>query len=339
MAETILVTEPEFRKAGVVFGAESRFRVAASPAGEAELADQVRRHGARCVIVGTEDYCGALYQALAETAGDALIVRFGVGCGNVDRSLCSTFGIVLINTPGVLDQSVAEHAVGLMLSAARNIPQLSRSLRAGRFAPATGMELHGGNLCLVGLGNIGARVAAIAHRGLGMSVHAVDPRSPAEIAAARRCSVEELRTDLGVVRFDNDLHAALPAADVVSLHLPQTPSTRHLINRTALQEMPSPALLINTARGPVVDEAALFDALTAGEIAGAALDVFETEPYEPVDPNRDLRTLDNAILTPHIGSNTTACNQRLARVCLDNAAHFLAGDRHALGPYLVELPA
>ncbi len=115
-------------------------------------------------------------------------------------------------------------------------------------------------------------------------------------------------------------------SDVISIHLPSNADTRHFINETRLSWMKPTAVLINTARGAVLDEAALYDALAARRLAGAALDVFEIEPYQPVAPGKDLRTLDNVVMTPHIGSNTREANRRMAEMCLENVRHFLAGE-------------
>jgi phosphoglycerate dehydrogenase-like enzyme len=122
----------------------------------------------------------------------------------------------------------------------------------------------------------------------------------------------------------------LGQADVVSLHLPATPQTRRLLDAGWLRQMKAGALLINTARGAVLDEAALFDALEERRLGGAALDVFEQEPYRPVAPDKDLRTLENVVLTPHIGSNTREANQRMAVASLQNVRHFLAGRQERL---------
>jgi phosphoglycerate dehydrogenase-like enzyme len=153
---------------------------------------------------------------------------------------------------------------------------------------------------VIGRGRIGTAVMQMARDGFGMNV----------VCAGR----------------GDDFAIAARDADFVSLHLPANADTRHFLNRETLNVLSPNAWVINTARGSLIDEAALYDALAAGRIAGAALDVFEREPYEPVEPARDLRTLPNVILTPHIGSNTAEANARMAARALRNISLALAGD-------------
>jgi len=284
MNEPVLVTEREFRKAEELFVAAG---CEPAPAEEERLAEALRRRGARIAIVGVAPYRGPLYEAVA----GGLIARFGVGHDNINKTLARQHDIIVTNTPGALDASVAELAVWLMGCAARP--------RSG----GVGIELRGKTLGILGFGNIGKRVAHIAEQGLGMNVLACD-LGPGFV------SDEEL----------------FRRSDVVSIHLPSNPATRRYVNATRLSWMKPTALLVNTARGAVLDEAALYDALVARRLAGAALDVFEIEPYQPVVPGKDLRTLDNVVMTPHIGSNTREANRRMAEMCLENVRHFLVGE-------------
>jgi phosphoglycerate dehydrogenase-like enzyme len=316
MTETVLVSELEYAKGRDVFQAAAELRVQPAPVDELELAAAVLAAGARAVIVGVMPYLGPLYEALAEVAAGrgALIARFGVGHDSIDKRQAAARGITVTNTPGVLDQSVAEHTVWLMGCLAKNVARGDASLHAGQFQGMAGIELGGRTLGLVGCGPIGRRVARIAHHGLGMCVLAAGRRSAAEIGDVD-----------GVDRYTNEVDQVFREADVVSLHVPATAETRHFVDRRRLGLMRPSALLVNTARGVLVDERALFDALAGDVIGGAALDVFETEPYVPVAPDKDLRQLSNVVLTPHIGSNTREANRRMAEASLHCALEFLAG--------------
>jgi lactate dehydrogenase-like 2-hydroxyacid dehydrogenase len=272
-------------------------------------------------------YFGPLYEALAETAGErgALIARFGVGHDSIDKRQAAARGIVVTNTPGVLDQSVAEHAMWLMGSLARNVARGDANLREGRFQGTAGIELSGKTLGVIGFGAIGRRVARIAYHGLGMRVLAAERRPTAELERELKRPMSEIAASFGLIGYSDDCDLVFREADVVSLHLPAMAETRHFVDRRRLGLMKPSALLVNTARGALVDEQAMFDALTAGTIAGAALDVYEAEPYVPADPDKDLRRLTNTLLTPHIGSNTLEANRRMAEASLACVCHFLAG--------------
>lgn len=315
---TVAVTEPEFSKAADIFGrAESAgFRCVPAPAAEAALAEAIRTAGARHAIVGVETYAGPLYAALSP---GAVIARFGVGHDGIDKAQAAARGLLCTNTPGTLDDSVAEHAIGLLLAAARHTVVVAGALAAGRWQGRTGRELKGKTLAVVGCGPIGCRVAAIAARGFGMRVVGCK-RTPG--------GVEPLCRAHGFTAVTTDFSAAAREADYVSLHIPSGPATRHYLGTGRLAELAPRAWLVNTARGAVVDEGALYDALHAGRLAGAALDVFAREPYEPAAPGKDLRTLPNVILTPHVGSSTQEACLRMAERALRNLALAGAG-RHA----------
>jgi phosphoglycerate dehydrogenase-like enzyme len=218
----------------------------------------------------------------------------------------------------VLDSSVAEHTLWLMGCLARKVVRAETRLRAGEFAGEVGLELCGKTLGILGFGVIGRRVAAIAHFGFGMKVAACDEIAPGQVA-------EALATH-GVEDYTTDAESLFRQSDFLSVHLPVVPSTLRFINAARLAWLQPDALLINTARGAVLDEEALFDALASGRLAGAALDVFQREPYVPVHPDKDLRQLQNVVLTPHIGSNTREANRRMAETALRSVRCFLAGD-------------
>ncbi len=332
MSNIVLVTESEFRKGEEVFSSADGVELEPVAADEAALAVAVRARRCRAVIVGVQPYRRELYEALASVAGQgpAVIARFGVGHDSIDKQQALVHGIWVTNTPGVLDQSVAEHTIWLMGALARHLPSADGTLRAGAFGGATGMELGGKLLGIVGCGGIGRRVAAIAHFGLGMRVLATGRRSVERLEADLGLPRSEILARWGLEDYTNDAELAFREADVVSIHLPAISETRNYVNAERLEQMRPAALLVNTARGSIVEEGALFDTLAAGRIAGAALDVYQHEPYVPADPAKDLRRLGNVVITPHISSNTREANQRMALASLGNVIHFLAGRYDAM---------
>jgi phosphoglycerate dehydrogenase-like enzyme len=298
----VLVTETEFRRAPEVFES-APVRCIATPGDEDALAAAVVRHSARYVIVGSVKYVGRLYEALPR---GGVIARFGVGHDSIDKQKATAAGVLCTNTPSVLDESVAELAILLMLAAARRLPSVDAEMRREHWAlgPA-GLELRGKTLAIVGGGRIGQATARIASLGFGMRT-----------IACRRTVVTTATPPFDEVT--TDFSATVSGADFVSLHLNAEAANHHFINRSRLAMMPSHAWLINTARGSVVDELALYDALVGERLAGAALDVFDREPYVPADPSRDLRTLPNVVLAPHVGSHTREANRGMAERALQN---------------------
>jgi phosphoglycerate dehydrogenase-like enzyme len=263
------------------------------------------------VIVGSVKYVGKLYDVLPR---GGVIARFGVGHDGIDKEKATTAGLFCTNTPGVLDESVAEHAILLMLAAARRLPALADEMRRGHWALGpSGIELCGKTIAVIGGGRIGQATARIASRGFGMRT-----------IGCRRTLRAGASTAFDSVT--DDFQSAVGDADFVSLHVNAEPANHHFVNRNRLAMMPPRAWLINTARGSVVDEAALYEALAGERLAGAALDVFDREPYVPVDPSRDLRTLPNVILVPHVGSHTREANRGMALRALQNVT--LAEARH-----------
>jgi lactate dehydrogenase-like 2-hydroxyacid dehydrogenase len=181
-------------------------------------------------------------------------------------------------------------------------------------------------------------VAQIAHFGLGMRVVAAESRRGEDLERAEGQPIAELLDAWGIEEITSDVDRVLGEADVVSIHLPANEQTRQFVDARRLAALRPDALLVNTARGSVLDEAALYDALASGRLGGAGLDVFETEPYRPAAEGKDLRTLANVVLTPHIGSNTRQANRRMAESCLANVLHFFAG-RHEQLTRVAEPPA
>ena len=227
----------------------------------------------------------------------AVIGRAGTGLDNIDLDAAGAAGISVVNAPAANTTAAAEHALALMFALARHVPEADASLRAGewRRADFIGIELAGKTLGLVGLGRIGLTVAVRA-RAMEMTLLAADPFVTAEAAvghAIRMVSLAEL----------------LAAADVVSVHVPLSAATRGLIGADELALMKPTALLINTARGGLVDEAALARALVDGRLAGAGIDVYADEPLPPDSP---LRSAPNTVLTPHLGASTAEAQVRAA---------------------------
>ena len=295
-----------------MFASSADFECVETAEDENGLVEAILRSKARYVVIGSVRYGGRLYQALPR---GGVVARFGVGHDTVDKATATRAGLLATNTPDVLQQSVAELTVLLMMAAARHFHPVASAMTQGHWAPRQGTELEGKTLAIVGCGAIGQAVARIAAAGLGMRVLGY-ARRPG--AVADRDRYFESVTD--------DFAAVVGHADVVSVHIPGGPDNARFIGRERLELMPERAWLINTARGAVVDEAALFDALAAGRLAGAALDVFEREPYQPVDPAHDLRTLAQVILLPHVGSHTAEANARMAARALRNIQLAEAGD-------------
>jgi glyoxylate reductase len=250
-----------------------------------------------------------------DAAGDALkvVANMAVGYDNVDLAAADARGVVVTNTPGVLDETTADVAFVLLLAAARRLSESERTLRAGKWewwGPKLfmGPDVWGKKLGIVGLGRIGRAVARRA-RGFGMDIlyHNRSRKKDAE---------EEFEA-----RY-LDLDDLLEAADFVTLHTPLTDETHHLIGARELEKMKPKAVLVNTSRGPVVDEAALADALAEGRIFAAGLDVYEDEPK--VHPK--LLDLENVVLAPHIGSGSIETRDKMAVLAAENLVAVLRGE-------------
>jgi D-3-phosphoglycerate dehydrogenase len=226
-----------------------------------------------------------------------LIARAGMGVDNIDLAAAARHGITVLNTPGANTVSAAEHTFALLLALLRRVPGAAQSMRSGAWdrKAFAGTELHGKLLGIVGLGRIGLHVAGIA-RGFGMRLMAHDPYVSA--ARGRELGVELVALD-----------QLLAAADVVTLHLPLVDATRHLLDARRLSLMKPTAVVINAARGGLIDEAALLRALERGTIAGAALDVFGEEPLPAESPHRRAERL---VLTPHLAASTGEAQERVA---------------------------
>jgi D-3-phosphoglycerate dehydrogenase / 2-oxoglutarate reductase len=238
-----------------------------------------------------------------------VIGRAGVGLDNVDRQAAKAKGIKVVNTPGATSISVAELALAMMLAASRFIAQGTASLKAGKWEKKAfeGIELAGKTLGIIGCGRIGRELAKRAHA-LGMKVLGNDQEGMYDPDAVRAAHMEMVPREL-----------LLKNSDYISLHLPLTPDTKYMISAPQFAIMKPSAVLVNCARGGVVEEKALYDALKEGRIKAAASDVFETEPPAPDNP---LFSLDNFIGTPHIGAATVEGQLRagseIAQLVIDN---------------------
>jgi glyoxylate reductase len=279
------------------------------PLSKAELTDRLRnRRGLVCLITDSIDA-----EVLAASPGLRVVANVAVGYNNIDVAAATKAGVVVTNTPDVLTETTADFAWTLLMATARRLIEGDRYVRDGKFLQweymvLLGGDVHGKTLGVVGFGRIGRAVARRA-LGFGMRVLYQDAMpAPAAVEAELRAT----RVDLPTL---------LREADFVSLHTPLLPETRHLINAQSLRTMKRTAYLINAARGPVVDEAALVQALKEGWIAGAGLDVFEEEPK--VHPG--LIGLDNVVLAPHIASASHGTRVEMARLAVENCLAVLEG--------------
>ena len=242
-----------------------------------------------------------------------VVANVAVGYDNIDVAAATAAGIIVTNTPGVLTDATADFAWALLLATARNVVPADRFVRDGKFHEWMMMEFHGAELAgrtlgIAGFGRIGQ---AVARRGRGFGMHVIYT-SPRRVAQ----TIEE---ELGAHRVDKE--TLVTASDVLSLHVPYNASTRHFLSDAEFAVMKPTAYVINTARGPVIDEAALARALTSGAIRGAGIDVYEREPA--VDPA--LLAAPNAVLAPHIASATTETRTKMALMAAENVLAVLAG--------------
>jgi glyoxylate reductase len=265
-------------------------------------------HGATAIVV---DPTIPVDGALLDVVGDSLKVvsNFGVGYDNIDVDALRARGVRATNTPDVLTNATAELGVALMLAAARRMSEGDAIVRRGRWhgwgaEEFLGRELAGATVGLVGFGRIARRVAELI-RGFDVRLLFTSRSDPASLYGAQRRDLDDL----------------LGASDFVSVHVPLTPQTRHLIDARALTGVKRGAILVNTSRGAVVDEDALIAALRSGQLAAAGLDVYEDEPHV----SSRLRALPNTVLLPHVGSATRATRDAMARLCAENVIAAIEG--------------
>jgi glyoxylate reductase len=243
-----------------------------------------------------------------------IFANYAVGYNNINVDEATEKGVTITNTPGVLTETVAEHTMALMFSIMRRVVEADKFTRAGEYkgwAPELflGTDLKGKTLGVLGAGRIGYRVAYHAHNGFDMNIVYYDIKEN-----------EHFEKDFGA-KFYNTPEEVLKIADIVTVHVPLLDSTRHLINAERLGMMKPSAYLINSSRGPVIDEKALVEALKSGKIKGAALDVFEEEPK--LAPG--LEELPNVVITPHIASATEGTRGKMSEIAAQNILDFLEG--------------
>ncbi|MCC8027991.1 MAG: phosphoglycerate dehydrogenase [Clostridium sp.] len=266
-------------------------------------------------IIDIEPYGEAVFSRIKESA--KLLVRFGVGYDKVDLEAASRNGIAVARTTGANTTAVAEMALSLMLSCKRRIPKYQSRTRAGEWVKDIGHEMIGATVGIVGYGAIGRRLARLLS-GFDCRILAYDPFPRKEV-------MEEDGVELA------SMEELLCQADAVSIHVPLTEDTYHMIDEKALGLMKPEAVIVNTARGGIIEEEALYHALKEGRLGAAGLDVFENEPLSPDSP---LLTLENAVLTPHVSSQTVESLWNIYKMAIDISAGFFAGkgSPHILNP-------
>ena len=269
---------------------------------ETELSGLITPFGA--LIAGTAPITAAVMDAAPHLK---LIARVGIGLDNVDLLEARRRGIAVTYTPDAPAPAVAELTLGLVLSLLRGIHQADRNLRAGAWSRMMGRRLAGSTVGIVGVGRIGSRVIRLLQGFSEINVLAHDVEPDIEFGRAH-----------GVSWVDKE--TVFRESDIVSLHVPLTPETYRLVGREELAAMKPTALLVNTARGGIVDEGALASAIREQEIAGAAIDVYESEPYAG-----ELTSLENCLLTCHMGSMSEDCRSRMEREAVDDVVRFFGG--------------
>jgi D-3-phosphoglycerate dehydrogenase / 2-oxoglutarate reductase len=310
MTHTILVTAPKLAPAGVnrLKDAGCRILYLEDANSATEVEDILAREPVDAVISRTVALSAA---AIRSCPTLKVVSKHGVGVSNIDVDAATERRIPVYVTPGANARSVAEMTLGLMFAAARRINWMDNELRQGRWTRAQdGIQLAGRTLGLVGFGQIGQRVARAA-LALEMQVAVFDPALPPSHAVAG-------------VDVMPDLASLLERSDVLSLHVPLTRETRGLIGAYELALLPAEAIVLNTARGEVIDEAALVDALSSGRVFAAGLDTTEQEPIAPDHP---FLKLTNVVLSPHVGGSTPAALAAMALGAAENVIGFLEGRR------------
>jgi len=310
--KTILVNKPIHGDALAWLAGKARVITLYEASSDEILATLPQAHG---FLLGTGFTFGPAEMDLA--AKLEVIGRHGVGLDSVDVPAATERGIPVVYTPYGPTESTAEHALLLILATARRLSELDRAVRSGNFRlrdrpAAMGHELEGKTLGMVGFGRIGRRVAGMCRDGLHMVTYAFDPYlEPETIVASGAIPAADLLELVG-------------KADVVSVHTPLTPESRHLIDRSVIRAMKPGAILINTSRGPVIDEQALIEALQDGHLGGAGLDVFDPQPPAPENP---LLRFDQVVLTPHVGSFTHEGRRRMSMTVSEDILSVLQGEQ------------
>lgn len=266
-------------------------------------------------IIDIEPYGESIFSQVKDSS--KLLVRFGVGYDKVDLKAASRNGIAIARTTGANTTGVAEMALTLMLSCRRRINKYQARTKSGEWVKDIGNELIGGTVGIIGYGNIGRRLARLL-KGFDCRILAYDPFPRKEV-------MKEDGVELTA------LEEVFRQADAISIHVPYTEETHHMVNKETLAMMKPTAVIVNTARGNIIDEEALYEALKSGQIAGAGVDVFAKEPLPTDSP---LLTLENAVLTPHVSSQTVESLWNIYKMAIDISSDFFAGkgSPHILNP-------
>jgi len=262
--------------------------------------------GAAASIAGQELYTAEVFDACPELR---LVVRFGVGFDTVDVDAATERGVLVATIPGTTDGGVADHALGLMIDLAHGISRHDRAMRRGEWQPQRGVDMWGATLGIVGLGRIGR---AVARRALGFDM---------TVIAHEPYPVMEFVTEYGIELLPMD--DVFAQSDFVTLHLPAMPETERIVDATKLALMKPTAFLINTGRGNLVDEDAVYAAVKAGEIAGAGIDAWTTEPMT----ESRWTELENVVLTPHSAANTSGVWSASATLAVEIVLQVLRGEK------------
>jgi len=277
-------------------------------------------------IKGVDIILSILTEKMDKQAFDAagqqlkMIANYAVGFDNIDLKEAKKRGVIVTNSPGDrISESVAEHSIALIFALLHRIPEGDRFTRAGKYKAwgpkmMLGSDLFGKTVGIIGTGHIGSALVQRLHDGFGVKIIYNDIKRNLRLEKATKAKYRS-KTQL------------LKEADIISLHVPLLPSTRHLISTKEFKIMKKTAIIINTSRGPVINEKALVRALAKGEIGGAGLDVYECEPLIDCDPkdSLDLRKMENVVLTPHTASATIETRQQMSRVAATNILAFIKG--------------
>lgn len=309
MPHTILVTGPALTPEAAAVAERRGARLVYTPnyAEPAEMAAIAAREAVDAIVVRIGKVTA---EVIAASPKLKAIAKHGVGYDNIDTEAAARLGVPVMIARGANSQSVAEMAFALMFAVARGVPHLDHRIKTGHWdkTTASGLQLLGRSLGVVGFGDIGRILVGLVQP-LRMTVRVFDPYMPAD-------------ADIGAAERVDTLEALLASSDVISLHCPLTDQTRNMIGAGAFAQMRPEAVLINTARGGLIDEAALYEALTNGRIAGAGLDTFAQEPPAADNP---LLSLPNLVATPHAGANTAAARDAMGSIAVNHVMDVLDG--------------
>ena len=305
----VIVTEP-INPAGIHFLEDAGIEVLQLPPGSDEAA--LREEAPRADALITRGFIRVTREVMVASPRLKVIGVHGVGCDHIDLQAAKELGKAVFNTPSALTESVAEMTLALMLALTRRVVSSDKAVRAGewkrKFGDLIGSELLGKTVGIIGLGRIGAAVALrLKSFGVELLYHDVADRS-------------EVEAELGVRRVDLD--TLFRSSDIITLHTPLTPQTRGLLSEREFGIMKDGVYIVNTARGKVIDQMALIEALQSGKVSGAALDVFEEEP---LDPSKPLASMDNVILTPHLAASSEDAMRRMAVEVAEGVMTMLRG--------------